>query len=128
MPAKSAAALALAFGLALAPMAFAFNFGFLSDSVLERLTPEDIDIGSRATRVALDSAKDAEWSNPTTGASGYIHVIDTIDVDEQKACRRVRMGVKAGDRSGRGTYILCRSRKGAWLFYTAKQPRTAQSQ
>lgn len=118
MPPKIAAALALALGIALGPAAFAFNFGFLRNSVLERLTPEDIDIGSRATRVALDSGKDTDWSNPATGASGFIRVLETIDVDDRKGCRRVRMGVTAGDRRGSGTYTLCQSHTGAWLFYT----------
>ena len=118
MPAKITAVLALACGIALSPAASAFNFGFLRDSVLERLTPEDIEIGTRTTRVALDGASDAEWNNPATGASGFIRVLETIDVDDQKGCRRVRMGVTAGDRHGSGTYLLCRSSKGAWLFYT----------
>lgn len=122
MPAKITAVLALACGIALSPAASAFNFGFLRDSVLERLTPEDIEIGTRTTRVALDGASDAEWNNPATGASGFIRVLETIDVDDQKGCRRVRMGVTAGDRHGSGTYILYRSRKGAWLFYTPSQP------
>lgn len=122
MPAKITAVLALACGIALSPAASAFNFGFLRDSVLERLTPEDIEIGTRTTRVALDGASDAEWNNPATGASGFIRVLETIDVDDKKGCRRVRMAVTAGDRHGSGTYILCRSRKGAWLFYTRSQP------
>jgi hypothetical protein len=38
--------------------AHAFNYRFLGTSVLERLTAEDMEIGSRATRVALDSGED----------------------------------------------------------------------
>jgi hypothetical protein len=114
----------LACGLLAAPRADAFNFRFLRDSVLGALTPEDVDIGTRATRVALDSGENGEWSNPATGASGFIRILGTVDVDERRGCRRTRMGVTAGGRSGSGTYILCQVPSGAWNFYTPRPGAT----
>ena len=98
--------------------AHAFNYRFLRTSVLERLTAEDMEIGSRATRVALDSGEDGEWTNPNTGASGTIRILATVDVDGRKGCRRTRLAVTAGGRSGSGTYTLCQASSGAWNFHT----------
>jgi surface antigen len=112
------AALAL---LAFAAPAQAFNYRFLQTSVLERLTPEDVDIGTRATGAALESGQDGEWSNPATGASGTIRILGTVDVGGRKGCRRARLDVSAGGRSGGGTYTLCRTPKGAWNFYTPRR-------
>jgi hypothetical protein len=109
----------------LAPaVADAFNFGFLRDTVLQRLTPEDVQIGSRATRVALDSGENGEWSNPATGASGTIRILATIDVDDRRGCRRTRLAVSAGGQTGSGTYILCKVRSGEWNFYTPRPGAT----
>jgi hypothetical protein len=106
--------------LAAAP-ALAFNYGFLRKSVLERLTPEDIAIGSQVTREALDNNEDREWTNPATGATGTIRILGTVDVGSRTGCRRTRLEVTAGGRSGAGTYTLCRTASGAWNFHS--QPR-----
>ena len=109
----------------LAPaVASAFNFRFLRDTVLQQLTPEDIEIGTRATGVALDSGESGEWSNPGTGASGTIRILATVDVDDRKGCRRTRLGVTAGGRTGGGTYLLCRIPSGKWNFYTPRPGAT----
>jgi surface antigen len=107
--------------LAAAPVAQAFNFGFLRKSVLEKLTRADVEIGSRATREALDSGEDREWTNPATGARGTIRILGTVDVPEHEACRRARLDVTAGGVSGGGNYILCRTPSGAWNFYTPRR-------
>lgn len=107
--------------LAMAPAAQAFNYRFLQSSVLERLTPEDIDIGTRATGVALDSGEDGEWTNPATGASGTIRILETVNVGRHEGCRRVRLDVTAGGRSGGGNYTLCKSSRGKWKFYTPRR-------
>ena len=107
--------------LAVAPAAQAFNYRFLQSTVLERLTPEDIDIGTRATGTALDSGQDGEWTNPATGASGTIRVLETVDVGGHKGCRRTRLDVTAGGRSGGGNYTLCKSSRGTWKFYTPRR-------
>ena len=114
----SFACLASVLLLATAPAALAFNYGFLRQSVLEKLTKDDVDIGSRATKEALDSGEDREWSNPATGASGTIRILGTVDVDSHKGCRRARLDVTAGGRSGGGNYTLCKTQSGAWNFYT----------
>jgi len=109
----------------LAPtIAGAFNFRFLRNSVLQQLTPEDIQIGSRATRVALDSGENGEWSNSATGASGTIRILATVDVDDRKGCRRTRLAVTAGGQTGSGTYILCKVSSGEWNFYTPRPGAT----
>jgi surface antigen len=105
-------------------IASAFTFGFLRNTVLQRLTPEDIQIGSRATRVALDSGENGEWSNPATGASGTIRILATVDVDDRRGCRRTRLAVTAGGQTGSGTYILCKVRSGEWNFYTPRPGAT----
>jgi len=104
---------------AAAPVALAFNYGFLRQSVLEKLTEQDVEIGSRMTREALDSGEDREWSNPATGASGTIRILGTVDVDSHQVCRRARLDVTAGGRSGGGNYTLCQTPSGAWNFYTS---------
>ena len=111
----------IACSLMAAPVANAFTFRFLRDTVLRRLTPEDIEIGTRATREALDSGEDAEWSNPATGASGSIRILATIDVDDMTGCRRTQMTVTIAGQTGTGTYLLCQATNGAWLFYTPRQ-------
>jgi hypothetical protein len=105
-------------------IASAFNFGFLRHTVLQQLTPEDIQIGSRATRVALDSGENGEWSNPATGAAGTIRILATVDVDDRRGCRRTRLSVTAGAQAGSGTYILCKVRSGEWNFYTPRPGAT----
>lgn len=107
--------------LATASAAFAFNYGFLRKSVLERLTPEDIEIGTQATREALDNNEDREWTNPATGASGTIRILGTVDVGSRTGCRRARLEVRAGGRSGGGNYTLCKSQSGAWNFHTPQR-------
>jgi surface antigen len=115
---RSVAALLGACLLATAPAVLAFNYGFLRTSVLERLTREDIELGSRVTREALDSGEDREWSNPATGARGTIRILGTVDVGTRTGCRRTRLEVTAGGRSGGGNYTLCKTASGAWNFHT----------
>lgn len=107
--------------LVFAPQVQAFNYRFLQSSVLDRLTPADIEIGTRATGEALESGEDGEWSNPATGARGTVRILGTVDVSGHKGCRRVRLDVTAGGRSGGGNYTLCRTPKGAWNFYTPRR-------
>jgi surface antigen len=124
MRSKALPLLLLACAVLAPPVAGAFNFGFLRHTVLQRLTPEDIQIGSRATRVALDSGENGEWSNPATGASGTIRILATVDVDDRRGCRRTRLAVTAGGQTGSGTYILCKVRSGEWNFYTPRPGAT----
>jgi len=115
------AALLLIGAIGVSPSALAFNYSFLQQSVLEKLTSEDIEIGSRATGVALDSGQSGHWSNPKTGATGVITILGTLDVDDHKGCRRAKLSVAAGGRSGSGTYVLCKAPSGRWKFYSTSQ-------
>ena len=124
MRSKALPLLLLACAVLAPTVAGAFNFRFLRTSVLQQLTPEDIQIGSRATRVALDSGENGEWSNPATGASGTIRILATVDVDDRRGCRRTRLAVTAGGQTGSGTYILCKVRSGEWNFYTPRPGAT----
>jgi surface antigen len=114
---RSLAAVLAACLLAAMPAANAFNYRFLRNSVLERLTPEDIEIGTRVTREALESGTDREWTNPATGATGTIRILGTVDVGSHQGCRRTRLDVTAGGRSGGGRFTLCRTPSGAWNFH-----------
>jgi len=122
MHARVAACLLAALAAVVATEADAFNYRFLRTSVLERLTAEDIEIGSRATRVALDSGENGEWTNPRTGATGTIRILETVDVGRHQGCRRTRLAVTAGGRTGSGTYTLCQTPSGAWNFHTTPPP------
>jgi len=124
MRSKALPLLLLACAVLAPTVAGAFNFRFLRTSVLQQLTPEDIQIGSRATRVALDSGENGEWSNPATGASGTIRILATVDVDDRRGCRRTRLAVSAGGQTGSGTHILCKVRSGEWNFYTPRPGAT----
>jgi surface antigen len=110
----------LALGFALMPAAHAFNYRFLRTSVLEKLTSQDIEIGTKATYEALESGNGTDWVNPDTGAKGTVTIVETLDVDGRKGCRRTFLSVSAGGREGSGTYTLCRTAAGAWNFYTPK--------
>jgi hypothetical protein len=124
MRSKALPLLLLACAVLAPAIAGAFNFRFLRHTVLQQLTPEDIQIGSRATRVALDSGENGEWSNPATGASGTIRILATVDVDDRRGCRRTRLAVSAGGQTGSGTYLLCKVRSGEWNFYTPRPGAT----
>jgi surface antigen len=114
---RSLAAL-LAVTLMAAPSAAqAFNYRFLRSSVLKQLTPADIEIGTRATREALDSGTDGEWTNPATGATGTIRILGTVDVGGHQGCRRTRLDVTARGRTGGGEFTLCRTPSGTWNFH-----------
>ena len=126
MHSRAFAALVAGCLLLTTPGAHAFNYRFLSSSVLERLTPADIEIGTRATREALDSGKDGEWTNPATNARGTIRILGTVDLGERRGCRQVRLDVRAGGRTGGGNYTLCKASSGAWNFHTPP-PRAAST-
>ena len=102
---------------ALALPAHAFNYGFLSQTVLAKLTREDIRIGTEATVRALNEGVGGNWSNPATGASGEIKILKTLDVDGYAGCRQTRLDVAAGGTKGGGTYVLCKRNTGKWAFY-----------
>ena len=99
------------------PAALAFNYRFLRTSVFNQLTPADIEIGTRATREALESGTDGEWTNPATGAQGTIRILGTVDIPGHQGCRRTRLDVTAGGRTGGGQFTLCRTPSGAWNFH-----------
>jgi surface antigen len=114
---RSLAALLAVCLVAAAPAALAFNYRFLRTSVLKQLTPEDIEIGTRVTREALDSGTDGEWTNPATGATGTIRILGTVDLAGHQGCRRTRLDVTARGRSGGGEFTLCRTPSGTWNFH-----------
>lgn len=114
---RSLAVLLAACLIAATPAAHAFNYRFLRSSVLKQLTPADIEIGTLATREALDSGTDGEWTNPATGATGTIRILGTVDIGGHQGCRRTRLDVTARGRTGGGEFTLCRTPSGAWNFH-----------
>ena len=114
---RSLAVLLAACLIAATPAAQAFNYRFLRNSVLKQLTPADIEIGTLATREALDSGTDGEWTNPATGATGTIRILGTVDIGNHQGCRRTRLDVTARGRTGGGEFTLCRTPSGAWNFH-----------
>ena len=118
MQSKLLAVLIVACGIIIAPSALAFNYGFLKNSVMSKMTKEDVKIGTQATVLALNSGSNGDWSNPQTGASGSIEILKTLDMGGYKDCRRTRLGVEAGGLSGSGIYTLCKNASGAWKFYS----------
>jgi len=114
---RSLAALLAVCLMAATAAAHAFNYRFLRTSVFNQLTPADIEIGTRATREALDSGTDGEWTNPATGATGTIRILGTVDIGSRQGCRRTRLDVTARGRSGGGEFTLCKTPSGAWNFH-----------
>ena len=114
---RSLAALLAACLIAAMPAAHAFNYRFLRTSVFNQLTPADIEIGTRATREALDSGTDGEWTHPATGATGPNRILGTVDIGSRQGCRRTRLDVTARGRSGGGEFTLCKTPSGAWNFH-----------
>lgn len=64
----------------------------------------------------LDSAKDGdetEWRNTDTDSGGQIRVKNTFERDGT-TCRRIWVTNHAGEHTGAGTYVFCKSDDGSW--------------
>ncbi|HEY0747082.1 MAG TPA: hypothetical protein VGD63_10305 [Steroidobacteraceae bacterium] len=110
----------LVFGLATiaAWTAHAAGYGFLAHTVVAKLTPQDVKIGTAAAVAALDAGQNGNWTNPATRASGTITIVKTLDIGGHKGCRQTRLDIESGGMKDHGTYILCRRSSGSWAFYS----------
>jgi hypothetical protein len=102
----------------MAPSAYASNYNFLAHTVLAKLTPEDIKIGTAAAVGALDTGVSGDWTNPHSGASGKITIIESLDIGGHKGCRKARLDIESGKQKDHGTYVLCKRASGNWAFYS----------
>ena len=101
-----------------APIVTAQNILFLHRGPVAYLSSADQDLLRDAFRKALNESADnetVEWSNPNTGHSGSIEVLDTHE-DFDTTCRTVRISTQAGTREGRAVHRLCKADDGRWAF------------
>ncbi len=92
------------------------NLGFLRDSPIQRMTPEDQQMMMRNSNEALNRNADGEtsgWSNPKTGASGTATPLRTFTQKGMK-CRETQYTNHAGGFNGDSTFTLCRVASGEW--------------
>ena len=90
---------------------------------------DDVDkqILSDTFNAALDDGEDGEtieWSNPDTGHTGTIEVLDTHE-DYGTTCRTIRTFTKAGGREGGGIYRLCLADDDTWQFAPKRRKKTS---
>src|SRR5262245_32891677 len=92
------------------------NLGFLRDSPIQKMTPDDTKMMMRNSTEALNRNADGEtsgWSNSKTGASGTATPLRTFTQKGMK-CREIRYTNHAGGFNGETTFNLCRVASGEW--------------
>jgi len=97
-------------------LAIASNLGFLRDSPLSKMTPEDLKLMRATLHDALDHGAIGEpkrWENPKTGASGVVTALKSYERDGA-ACRIVEIFNEAQGFSGRTRYDFCKQPDGSW--------------
>lgn len=90
------------------------NLNFLKNEPIANFTQADTALLKATTLVALNDAKDGEtlkWSNPETGNSGEITVVQTLPATDPK-CRELLIASRAGG--------LHSSQRGVFCFDPAK--------
>ena len=106
-------------GAAFAPTpATSQNIGFLHQGPIAYLDDVDKQILTDSFNAALNDGDDGEtiaWTNPASGNSGKLKVLDT-HTDYGTTCRTVRTFTKAGGREGGGIYRLCLADDESWQF------------
>ena len=107
--------------------AFSQNIGFLHKGPVAYLDDVDKQILSDTFNAALDDGQDGEtieWSNPDTGHTGTIEVLDTHE-DYGTTCRTIRTFTKAGGREGGGIYRLCLADDDTWQFAPKRRKKAS---
>ena len=92
------------------------NMGFLRDSPIQKMTPQDSEMMMRNSNEALNRNADGEtsgWSNPKTGASGTATPLRTFTQKGMK-CRETQYTNHAGGFNGASTFTLCQVASGQW--------------
>ena len=122
----SAISIALLAAMAASP-AFPQNIGFLSKGPVAYLDDADKKILTETFNAALNdgaNGETVEWSNPDTGNSGTIEVLDTHE-DYGTTCRTIRTFTQAGGRDGGGVYRLCRADDDSWQFAPKRRKKSS---
>ena len=91
-------------------------YRWMDTSPLKFFTDQDWDLMRSTARRTLDNADDgttATWSNPETGASGSITVINTYE-EEGRRCRKTKFFNSARGLTGTGIFRLCKVEDGTW--------------
>lgn len=102
--------------LILAQSAYGYNLRSLKYSPVSYFNEQDWDMAKEAARKALNESKTGDtvsWSNPDSGNSGELKV---IDVSEQKgqSCKTLQIINRARNLEGKGAYLFCRQPEGTW--------------
>lgn len=103
------------------------NFNFLSKGPVAYLNEADEALLRAAFDEALDAKADGEmieWSNPDSGHSGTITMLDTHE-DYGTTCRTLRTFTRAAGREGGGDYRLCRAEDATWQFAPLRRKQSS---
>ena len=97
--------------------ALAQNTMFMRDSPIAHLDEQDRQILRNTINKLLESPDGTvtDWSNPDTGSSGRVKVLDTHE-DFNTVCRSIRARNEARGRKADGVYRLCKAEDGSWKF------------
>jgi surface antigen len=100
------------------------GLGFLQDAPAGKLTKEDVDLLKAAAEQAVSGAPGVPkpWSNPATGNSGAITLLQSFNSADGRSCRRLRVETQAKATSGVYTTNVCRAEGGPWQIDTEARP------
>jgi surface antigen len=87
---------------------------------LPPLTDEDMALAQNAAREGMAGQPEGtklEWSNPESGNSGTVTLLQRYEVD-QRECRKLEHGLKIKGESDRRIYIvtICLQPDGSWKW------------
>ena len=101
------------------------NTMFLRNSPIAHLNEVDRQILRNTIEEALEAPDGTimEWSNPDTGSTGRVKVLDTHE-DQGLVCRSLRARSEAHGRRADGIYRLCRDDTGKWRFASTERTPT----
>ena len=115
MKSRLVAATALAACL-VSSVALGQGFDWLRMSPVSQYDDEDWEMLYAAAGEVLENGTagvTAEWSNPRTGNSGSISVIDSFERNG-RPCHSTRFMNRTATLSGSGIFVLCKVEDGTW--------------
>jgi surface antigen len=92
---------------------------YLTGPLYDQLTDKDTDLAVRTMQNTLETAQDGDarrWSNPASGHSGTIRVLDTRVTEGGYFCRDYEETLHVGDKSSTQKLSACRDDDGTWRF------------
>jgi surface antigen len=69
-----------------------------------------------------DVAKPRKWSNPDTGNSGQLEVLNSFESTSGRFCKTVRIENRAGAMENKSYYPVCRDEDGTWKIDAGAKP------